>query len=86
MAYVRVQSGLQKKFIQGEEVGLEMNQDKWVYQFSDRYQGMVKGVYIRTRLGVQSLSVIPVVNEAILSGKTLETFDSPQLDWYQAVD
>ena len=83
---IYLQSELQKKFIHGAEIGLEMTADAWVYQFSDRYQGMVKGVHIRTRLGVQSLSVIPVVNEAILNGKTLETFDSPQLAWYRAVD
>ena len=57
----------QVKYIEGAPAGLERNLDSWFYDFTDRYQGMVRGVDVRTRLGIKSLSVIPAINEAILN-------------------
>ena len=63
------------RYMRGVPLGFEIDPDRWAYDFTDRYQGMVKGVHVRTRLGIRSLSIIPAINEAILNegNKKLET-------------
>ncbi len=50
------------KYMTGIPVGLERDPDRWSYDFTDRYQGMVKGVNVRTRSGIKSLAAIPLIN------------------------
>ena len=59
--------GKHTKYMTGAPAGFESDPDRWAFEFTDRYQGMVEGVKVRTRLGIRSLSVIPGINEAILS-------------------
>ena len=67
------------KPIRGVSMGLESDPDKWAYDFTDIYQGMAKNVYVRTRLGIRSLSIIPAINEAILSGRN-KKLETPEYD------
>lgn len=55
------------RYIEGAPVGLERDPDSWFYDFTDRYQGTVRGVNVRTRSGIKSLSVIPAIDKAILN-------------------
>lgn len=48
--------------------GLKRDPDRWAYDFTERYSGMVTGVHVRTRAGIKSLALIPKINEAILTG------------------
>jgi len=61
--------GEHTKYMEGVPIGFESDPDKWAYDFTDRYQGMVE-VNVRTRLGIRSLSIIPLINEAILNRET----------------
>jgi hypothetical protein len=62
-------AGEHMRFIEGHPVGIEKNPDRWAYDFTERYQGMTKGVNVRTRTGIRSLGYIPAINEALLNGK-----------------
>lgn len=62
--------GKHAKYLEGAPLGFERDPDRWAYDFTGRYQGMVEGVKVRTRLGIKSLAVIPAINEAILNGNT----------------
>ena len=59
-----------EKYLAGVLIGTEQDADRWSYEFSDRYQGMVRGAALRTTKGIKSLLVIPFINESLLSGKT----------------
>lgn len=74
-----LQPSLHTKYLEGKPVGLDPEPDRWVYDFTDRYQGMVEGVRVRSRLGIRSLSVIPAINEAILTG-ALPRLESPKYE------
>ena len=46
--------------------------DRWFYSFTETSEGMIKGVKAGTELGINSISIIPAINEAILSDKKLK--------------
>ncbi len=54
---------------EGVLVGYERDPDRWAYEFTDRYHGMVEGARVTTPLGIQSLGVIIAINEALLNGQ-----------------
>jgi len=60
-----------EKYFHGQKVGSENDADRWTFDFSDRYQGQVEGVKVRTRKGISSLAAIPLINEAIISNNLL---------------
>lgn len=65
-------------YIRGAPIGVESDPDRWVYDFTSRYEGMFQGK-VRTRLGIRSLSIIPAINEAILSGRN-KKLETPEYD------
>jgi hypothetical protein len=52
---------------------LKNKEDRWAYEFTERYQGMVEGAKVGTREGINSLVIIPMINEAILNNASLKT-------------
>ncbi len=60
-------TGKHRRYFEGVPIGSERDPDKWAYEFTDRYQGMIKGVHVRTRLGINSIQIISAINEAILN-------------------
>jgi len=71
--------GKHVKYLEGAPTGVEDDPDRWAYEFTDRYQGMVEGVKVRTGLGIRSLSVIPAINEAILNDG-IKKLEAPKYD------
>lgn len=59
--------GVHGRYAQGAVVGSVSVADRWVYEFTERYGGMVEGMQLLTREGLRSIAVIPAINEAILS-------------------
>ncbi len=59
------------KYIKGQPIGMEVESDMWAYDFTERYGGMVEGIKIRTKEGIDSLILIPAINEALLSNEKL---------------
>ncbi len=51
---------------------LKNKEDRWAYEFTERYQGMVEGAKVRTKEGINSLIVIPMINEAILNNVSMK--------------
>jgi hypothetical protein len=51
---------------EGEPIGIDQDADRWAYDFTERYNGIVKGVKVRTQKGIQSLCAIPAINEVLL--------------------
>ncbi len=64
-----LQENKHPKYIRGEHIGIEKDPDKWFYSFTDRYQGIVEGVKVRTEMGIKSLFIIPIINEILLGNK-----------------
>lgn len=69
--YLQAEEQIHPQYFKGQMIGQVHHPDCWVYDFTDRYQGMVKEVNLRTRKGITSLVVIAAINEAILNGACL---------------
>jgi hypothetical protein len=62
------------KYLMGSPVGVEECSDQWSYEFTDRYKGITETSDLRTQRGIQSLSIINALNEALLKNTSqLET-------------
>jgi hypothetical protein len=58
---------LQKK--PNGSAGSDFDPDAWVYEFTDRYQGRIEGMGVKTNEGIKSLGIIPVIHESLMTGK-----------------
>ena len=54
-------------YLEGEAVGMKKEADSWVYDFTVRYGGMVKGVNVRTKEGINTLPLITLINSGLLN-------------------
>jgi hypothetical protein len=59
-------------YIAGEPVSVNDDPDRWFYDFTERYGGMLKGAYVRTPEGIDSLGILPRMNKALLLGRGLD--------------
>lgn len=54
----------------GKTERMPVDSDKWVYKFTDRYQGKVEGMVVTTEKGINSVGLIPIINRMILDRGT----------------
>lgn len=63
----------QVRYIKGEPVGMEDCVDRWAYEFTERYHGMIDGVsQTRTPEGLKSLGWLLAIDKALETGQPLE--------------
>ena len=74
-----LQDRLHTKYFTGHRVGTEHDPDRWFYNFTERYNGMIKGMGIRTRVGMATLPLITSINEALLRSNGDYELDIPSL-------